>query len=189
MRTGRLVALLLLPLLTTTAFGQSAATGVRDVTWGATPTDVVQAYPDAHCFAERTELADWRCLLRDKTVNGIGVDVVLYGYTTGTVLGMVMVALGFDSDDVHDLVATFVARYGRWSRVVERDFVTKADKQFPSAIWLWHLPHVEIRVEQDRGTLGHGQATVMWEAGLTEFRARVRTWQKRYEDDLGGAAQ
>ena len=57
-----------------------------------------------------------------------------------------------------------------------RDFVTKAERPFPSAMWLWHLPDVEIRVEQDRGTLGHGQATIMWEAGLKELLARGGTW-------------
>jgi hypothetical protein len=135
---------------------------------------VVRAYPDAQCAAGRTELSDWWCVLSDKTVNAVSADVVLYGYTMGTVLGMVGVALGFDSADVQGIVETLAARYGRWTRVMERDFVTKREIRFRSAIWLWHLPHVEIRVEQDRGTLGRGQATVMLRAGLTELLARER---------------
>ena len=57
------------------------------------------------------------------------------------------VVFAFDSADVHRIVDTLAARYGRWSQVVERDFVTKTEKHFPSTIWLWHLPDVEIRVE------------------------------------------
>ena len=176
MRTGRMVSLMLMvSLLAAPAFGQSAPTGSRAPTWGATPDAVVRAYPDAQCFGDRTERSDWECILRDTTVDTISVDVVFYGYSTGTAFGMVGVVLGFDSADVHRIVETLVARYGPWSRVVERDFVTKADKPFPSAIWVWHLPRVEIWVEQDRGTLGHGQATVMWDDGLHEFLSRQRT--------------
>ena len=182
MRTWHVVTLLL-PMLAAPAFGQPAPTASRDLTWGATLEAVVRAYPDAQCAVEPTELSDWRCILSDKTVNAVSVDVVLYGYAMGEELGMVGVALGFDSADVHGIVETLVARFGRWSRMVEREFVTKADKRFPSTLWLWHLPHVEIRVEQDRGTLGHGQATVMWDVGLHELRARERTWQKRDGDE------
>jgi hypothetical protein len=160
--------------LATAAVGQSAPAGPREPTWGATPEAVIRAYPNAQCAAERAELSDWWCILSDTTVDAVSVDVVLYGYTTGTVLGMVGVALGFDSGDVHRILEILVARYGRWSRVVEREFVTKADTRFRSAIWLWYLPDVEIRVEQDRGTLGHGQATVMLRAGLAELQARER---------------
>lgn len=162
-------------VLAAPAFGQSAPPGVLDLTWGTTLEGVVRTYPDAQCLAVRTDLSDWRCILSDKTVDAIGVDVVLYGYFMGTALGLVGVVLGFDSADVHRIVEALVTRYGRWSRVVERDFATKADKPFRSALWLWHLPHVEIRVEQDRGTLGHGQAMIMWEAGLNELLARGGT--------------
>ncbi len=189
MRTGRMVSLLLpVLILTTPAFGQSTPRRVRDLTWGATPEAVLRAYPDAQCVGERTELWDWQCILEDTTVDAISVDVVLYGYSMGTAFGLVGVVFGFDAADVHRLVETLVARYGRWSRVVERDFVTKAEKRFPSAIWLWYLPRVAIRVEQDRGTLGHGQATIMWVDGLDELRARERTWPKRAGDDAGGAS-
>ena len=157
------------------AFGQSAPAAVLDLPWGTTPEGVLQAYPDAQCFGERTDVSDWRCILRHTTVNAISVDVVLYGYTIGTALGLVGVVLGFDSWDVQRLMETLVARYGRWSRVVERNFTPNAAKPYPSALWLWHLPDAEIRVEQDRGTLGHGQATIMWEAGLNELLARGGT--------------
>jgi len=150
---------------------------------------VVRAYPDAHCFAERTELSDWRCILLDKTLDGIGVDVTIYGYSLGTALGLAMVALGFESVEAPALVEAFVARYGRWSSVVERDFVTKADKRFPSVLWLWHLPNLEIRVEQDRGRLGHGQATVMWREGLKEFQARERTGRLLDGDGANGVSR
>lgn len=187
MRTRPVVApLLVVLLLTTPGFGQSVRTEGHGVTWGAGPAEVIRAYPDANCFAERTELSDWRCVLLDKTVDGIGVDVTIYGYSLGTTLGVVMVVLGFESVDANALLEGFVARYGRWSRVVERDFVTKADKRFPSPIWLWHLPDLEIRVEQDRERLGHGQATVMWREGLHEFQERERTWRLRYGDDADG---
>lgn len=179
-RTGRMVSLLLLLLmvsiLTTPAFGQSTPPGVLDLAWGTTLEAVFRAYPDAQCLAVRTDLSDWRCILSDKSVNAISVDVVLYGYNMGTALGLVGVVIGFDSADVHGIVETLTARYGHWSRVVERDFVTKAERPFPSAMWLWHLPDVEIRVEQDRGTLGHGQATIMWDAGLKELLGRGGTW-------------
>ena len=177
MRTGRMVSLLLIAsILITPAFGQSTPTGVLDLGWGTTLEGVFQAYPDAQCLAVRTDLSDWRCILSDQAVNAISVDAVLYGYSTGSALGLVGVAIGFDSADVQGIVETLVARYGRWSRVVERDFVTKAERPFPSAMWLWHLPEAEIRVEQDRGTLGHGQATIMWDAGLKELLARGGTW-------------
>jgi len=180
----RVVAVFMVwPILAAPAFAQSAPTGSPAPTWGATPEAVVRAYPDAQCFGERTERSDWKCILMDTTVDAISVDVVLYGYSTGTALGMVGVVLSFDSAEVHRVVETLVARYGHWSRMVERDFVTKADKRFPSAIWLWHLPRMEIRVEQDRGTLGHGQAIVMCDEGLYEFLARERTWQKRGGDN------
>ena len=177
MRSGRMVSLLLMAsILTTPAFGQSTPTAVLDLGWGTPLEAVFGAYPDAQCLAVRTDLSDWRCILSDKAVNAISVDVVLYGYSMGSALGLVGVAIGFDSADVQGIVETLVARYGRWSRVVERDFVTKAERPFPSAMWLWHLPEVEIRVEQDRGTLGHGQATIMWDAGLKELLARGDTW-------------
>jgi hypothetical protein len=48
---------------------------------------------------------------------------------------------------VYRIVDTLAARYGRWSRVVERGFVTKTEKHFPSVTRLWYLPDVEIRVE------------------------------------------
>ena len=168
-------AVLLWAAFAAPAFGQSTPTGVLDLGWGAPLEAVFRAYPDAQCLAVRTDVSDWRCILSDKTVNAISVDVVLYGYSMGSVLGLVGIVLGFDSADVHRLVETLVARYGHWSRVVERDFATKAEKPLRSALWLWHLPHVEIRVEQDRGTLGHGQAMIMWEAGLNELRARGGT--------------
>ena len=154
------------------------------MTWGATPAAVLWAYPDAQCVAEITEQSDWRCILIDKTLNGVSVDVVLYGYAMGEALGLVGVALGFDSAEVSRILDTLVARYGRWTRLVERDFVTKAEERFPSRIWLWHLPHLEIRVEQDRGTRGYAQATVMWDAGLRQLQARERTWQMRDEGEL-----
>lgn len=163
-------------VLAAPTFGQSAVAGVLDLGWGMTPASVVRAYPDAQCFGERTTLSDWRCILSDTTVNLIGVDVILYGYSMGAAPGLAGVVLGFDSADVHRIVEALAARYGRWSRVVGRDFVTKAEKPFPSAMWLWDLPDVEIRVEQDRGTLGHGQATIMCVAGLKELRAREGTW-------------
>ena len=158
------------------AVGQPVSTDVLDLEWGTAPWAVVQAYPDAQCFGERSSLSDWRCILTDANVNDISVDVVLYGYRTGKAPGLAGVVLGFDSADVHRILEAFVARYGRWSRVAEHDFVTKAEKPFRSAIWLWNLPNVEIRVEQDRGTLGHGQATIMYIAGLEELRAREGTW-------------
>lgn len=173
MRTGRMVSLLLMvSIFATPAFGQSTPPEVLDLGWGATPAGVLRAYPDAQCVGERTALSDWRCVLTDTTVNAISVDVVLYGYSMGSALGLVGVVIGFDSADVHGIADALVARYGRWSRVVEREFVTKAERPFPSPMWLWHLPDVEIRVEQDRGTLGHGQATIMWDAGLKELLKR-----------------
>ena len=173
MHTGRVVAVIMAwAALAIPAFGQSAPTGVLDLGWGTTPEAVVRAYQEAQCFGERTEVSDWRCILSDTTVNAIDVDVVLYGYSMGAALGLVGIVLGFDLTDAHDLVETLVAYYGRWSRVVKRDFATKAEKPFPSAIWLWYLPDVEIRVEQDRETLGHVQAMIMWKAGLNELLAR-----------------
>jgi hypothetical protein len=158
------------------AYGQSAPTGVLDLGWGTTLDTILSTYPDAQCLAVRTDLSDWRCILSDASVNAIDVDVVFYGYSIGTALGLVGVVLGFDSSDVQRIVEILMARYGRWSRMVEQDFVTKAERPFPSAIWLWHLPDVEIRVEENRGTLGHGQATIMWVDGLNELRAREGAW-------------
>jgi len=137
MHAWRVVAAVLAGfVLAVPVFGQSAPTGVLDLGWGATPMTVVRAYPDAQCFGERTALSDWRCILSDTTVNAISVDVVLYGYSMGTAPGLAGVVLGFDSADVDRIVEALVARHGRWSRVVRRDFVTKAEKPFPSAIWL-----------------------------------------------------
>lgn len=190
MHATRLAAAFLACLtLAAPAFGQTGPTEGVGLTWGATHAGVLRVYPNAECFAERTELSDWRCVLNDTTVNAISVDVVLYGYSTGSALGLAGVVFGFDSADVHGVVDTLAARYGRWSQVVERDFITKAEKHFPSGIWLWHRPDVEIRVEQDRGTLGHGQATIMLRTGLTEFLDRERTWQKRDRDDAMEAAR
>lgn len=184
MHATRLAAAFLACLtLAAPAFGQTGPTEGVGLTWGATHAGVLRVYPNAECFAERTELSDWRCVLNDTTVNAISVDVVLYGYSTGSALGLAGVVFGFDSADVHRVLDTLTARYGPWSRVVERDFVTRAEKRFPSQIWLWHLPDVEIRVEQDRGTLGHGQATIMLRAGLQEMRARERTSGKRDSRD------
>jgi len=115
MRTGRMVSLMLMvSLLAAPAFGQSAPTGSRAPTWGATPDAVVRAYPDAQCFGDRTERSDWECILRDTTVDTISVDVVFYGYSTGTAFGMVGVVLGFDSADVHRIVERCDSRrFGR----------------------------------------------------------------------------
>lgn len=183
MRPHAVVILVAPLLLARPAVGRAGEPGSGRLTWGGTPAEVLRVYPQAECVADPTELSDWRCVLSDTTVNGISVDVVLYGYSTGSVLGMAGVVFGFDSADVHRLVDTLVARYGPWSRMVERDFVTRAENHYPSAIWLWHRPDVEIRVEQDRGTLGHGQATIMLRAGLSELLTRERTWQKREKDD------
>ena len=176
MHTGRVVAAIMAwAALAIPAFRQSAPTRMLDLGWGTSPEAMVRAYPEAQCFGERTEVSDWRCILSDTTVNAIDVDVVLHGYSMGAAFGLVGIILGCDSADAHGLVETLVAYYGRWSRVVERDFVTKAEKPFPRAIWLWYLPDVEIRVEQDRETLGHGQAMIMWKAGLNELLARGGT--------------
>ncbi len=183
------VGMLLVPLLAGLTFGQSAPPEPRALTWGATVEAVMQTYPSAQCVGEPTPLSDWRCILRDTTVNAIPVDVVIYGYMTGSAPGMVGVTFGFASADVHRIVDTLAARYGPWSRLAEPGFVTKADERVPSAVWLWHLPRVEIRVEQNRGTLGHGQAMVMWCPGLAELSARERTQPRRDEGDTVEAPQ
>jgi hypothetical protein len=182
MRPWALAVPLMLPLLAGPGFGQAAPSGPSILTWGATLAAVMQTYPTAHCFVEATELWDWQCILRDRTVNGIHVDVVVYGYATGDATGMVGVALGFASGDVHAIVDTLVARYGSWSWVADEGFVTKADERVPSTVWVWHGPRVEIRVEQHRGTLARGQATVMWRDGLAELCVRARMQPKRDED-------
>lgn len=177
MQAWRVVAAVMVcSLIGAPAFGQSPPTSVLDIPWGTTLEELVRAHPNAQCLAVRTDLSDWRCILSDQLVNAISVDVVFYGYGVGSALGMVGLVLGFDAADVHGLVDALVVRYGRWSRMVERDFSTKAEKRFASAIWLWHLADMEIRVEQDRGTLGHGQAMIMWEAGLKELQARGEVW-------------
>ena len=173
MRPGQLVAaLMLVPALTALAFGQSPPTGYRDLTWGASPQAVVRSFPAATCFNERTDLADWRCILLDETVNAVSVDVVLYGYYAGTAPGLAGYAVSFDATDVTRIVEAFVTRYGPWSRRVESEVVTKSERRFPSVQWAWDFPNAEIRIGQDRERLGNGQALVMSRAGLAELMVR-----------------
>ena len=174
---GVVAVLMALPALAAPAFGQSAPTGYHDLKWGATQEEVLRAFPNTECLKERTELSDWTCTLFDEQVNEVSVTVTLYGYNTGRVLGMTGFTLSFDSDDARLLAETFASRYGRWNRRVETEFLTKSEKPFPSVKWAWHLPDVEIRMEQDKGTLGNGQATVMWHPGLEELLAREREWK------------
>jgi hypothetical protein len=150
---------------------------------------VIRAFPEAQCFTDCTELSDWRCILVDENLHEVSVDVVLYGYDTSTVVGMVGFTLVFDSADARRLVEAFVARYGRWSRVVNTEFVTRSGTRFPSAKWAWHFPNVEIRVDQDTGKLGNAHAMVMWTAGLTELLTRQRQWKQRGGEDAEEASR
>lgn len=175
MRPGRLAATLMaMPTLAALAFGQSAPTGYRDVTWGATPQAIVLSFPAATCFNERTVLSDWRCILLNEAMNGVSVDVVLYGYHIGTAPGLAGFAVSFDATDVGRIVDDFVSRYGPWSRRVETEVVTKSERRFPSVQWAWDFPDVEIRIGQDRERLGNGQALVMPRSGLAESLMRER---------------
>jgi hypothetical protein len=175
MRPGRLAAtLMVMPTLTALAFGQSAPTGYRDVTWGATPQAIVRSFPAATCFNERTALSDWQCILLNEAVNGVGVDVVLYGYHIGTAPGLAGFAVSFDATDVARIVDGFVSLYGPWSRRVETEVVTKSERRFPSVQWAWDFTDVEIRIGQDRERLGNGQALVMSRSGLVESLTRDR---------------
>lgn len=173
MQSGQLVsALMLMWALAAPAFGQSSPTGYRDVTWGATPQSVVRSFPAATCFNERTDLSDWRCILLDEAVNAVSVDVVLYGYYTGTAPGLAGYAVSFDATDVAKIVEAFVSHYGLWSRKLETEVVTRSERRFPSAEWEWDFPDVQIRIGQDRERLGNGQALVMSRAGLAEMLVR-----------------
>ncbi len=173
MRPAQLVAaLVLLSALAVPAFGQSSPTGYRDVTWGATPQSIVRSFPAATCYNERTEMSDWRCILLDETVNAVSVDVVLYGYYTGTAPGLAGFALSFDATEAVRIVEAFVSRHGPWSRKAETEVVTKSDRRFPSVQWAWEFPDAEIRIGQDRERLGNGQALVMSRAGLAEMLTR-----------------
>lgn len=149
MKASRRVArLMLLAALTAPAFGQSAPEGFRHVKWGATQDEVWEAFPHANCQSESTESSDWSCTVLGEDVNGVRVDVILRGYTTGRVVGMSAFSLHFQSEDVRRLVGAFESRYGRWTRVEEKEVLSKEGGRLPNAQWVWEFRHVTVRISQ-----------------------------------------
>lgn len=72
--------------------------------------------------------------------------VILRGYTTGKVVGMSGFSLSFKSDEVRRIVDAFESRYGKPSRVEEKDFLTKAGARFPNTEWRWEFPDSTITI-------------------------------------------
>jgi len=172
-RVGRIIVGLMMWATAFPAFGQSAPEGFRDLKWGATREQVSLAFPSAKCETKRSESVDWRCTARDEKVNDVSVMIIIGGYTTGKVVGMSGFTLSFKSNDVDRIVDTFEARYGKPSRVQEKDFLTKEGARVPNTEWLWVFPAATITILKHAGQLGGAFAIVTLTSALDEFRERT----------------
>jgi hypothetical protein len=167
-------ALVVVLPLVSPAFGQSAPEGFRDLKWGTTQEQVSQALPHARCDTKPRELFDWACNVSGETVNDVPVRLIsIHGYTSGKVIGMSGFTLFFASDGIRQVVDAFESRYGKPSRVEEKEFVTRGGARLPNVHWFWDFPDSTIRIMQNSGKVGDALAIVSLRSASEEFRART----------------
>ena len=167
-------ALVIVPTLTSLSFGQPAPEGFRDLKWGATPEEVRLAFPSASCDTKQSELSDWMCELHGEQINDVSVFILLKGYTSGKVVGMSGISLSFRSNEVDRIAEAFEDRYGKPSRVEEKEFRTRAGERFPNMEWQWEFPDSKITIMQHGATLGSAHALVSLRAATDEFKKRIQ---------------
>lgn len=88
-------------------------------------------------------------------------------------VGLSAFSLYFQSEEVRRLVEAFEARYGRWTRVEEKEVVTREGGRLPNAQWVWEFRHVTVRISQLGRELGNAQASVNVRVADDEYRARI----------------
>jgi hypothetical protein len=156
------------------AFGQSVPEGFRDLKWGATQEQVVQTFPHARCDTNPRELFDWACNISGEKVNDVPIRFLsLHGYTSEKVVGLSGFTLLFNSDGIRQIVDAFESRYGKPSRVEEKEFVTRGGARLPNLHWFWDFPDSTVRIIQNSGKVGDALAIVSLRSASEEFRVRT----------------
>ncbi len=82
-------------------------------------------------------------------------------------------SLSFKSDEVRRIVDAFESRYGKPSRVEEKEFLSKTGARFPNQEWLWEFPDSTITILQHAGRLGSAIAIVSLRSATAELLQRT----------------